>query len=261
MRRKLMDNKGVTLVEVLVTIAILGIIITPVFSMFITAAKANASSDEKMKATFVAQEVMENIKATSDITSITSPQYIGDYEITVGLKETDYKFNDSWKGSGTEIIQYDIRLVLNESNQIELYRMGDISPVFTDIDNSIDLVYEDDKISVKYGVIDTNVSVVATPDVKVELFGDNNSPATIYLNAKNNESSDTLIVYLVKSSETEADYSFHNQGGNIRVFKNVFHEEEDSQLNQARVYRVDIIVKNLKGDTIEEITGYKTFLK
>ncbi len=57
------DNRGLSLIEVLVAVMILGIIVTPFLHSFITAANANSDAKQIHKATVVAQSVMEGFKA------------------------------------------------------------------------------------------------------------------------------------------------------------------------------------------------------
>lgn len=65
MKRKGKNNSGFTLVELLVAIAILAIVVAPLLHSFVTGARLNAKSKKIMDATTVAQNVMEDIKATS----------------------------------------------------------------------------------------------------------------------------------------------------------------------------------------------------
>lgn len=60
-KRKL-NNKGFTLVEILVAATILALVLAPMASMFVTTAKVNAMAKEKQQATVVAQNVFEGIK-------------------------------------------------------------------------------------------------------------------------------------------------------------------------------------------------------
>ena len=59
--RKLNDETGVTLVELLAAIAILSIIVTAFLGFFIQAAKTNQHTNAVNEATFLAQEQMEEI--------------------------------------------------------------------------------------------------------------------------------------------------------------------------------------------------------
>lgn len=63
MNRK--QNKGFTLVEVLIAITILGIIVTPLLHAFVTSANTNAKARRIMDATTLAQNIMEDLKAGS----------------------------------------------------------------------------------------------------------------------------------------------------------------------------------------------------
>lgn len=59
------DDRGFTLVELILTIAILAIVTIPILSYFTDAAKHNGRSRQKQNATVVAQEVLENFKNSS----------------------------------------------------------------------------------------------------------------------------------------------------------------------------------------------------
>ncbi len=58
-----LNNKGLSLVEILVTIAIIGIVIVPLLSSFTLAAKLNKRADRLQNATALAQSVSEEYKA------------------------------------------------------------------------------------------------------------------------------------------------------------------------------------------------------
>lgn len=57
------NKKGMTLVEVLVALAVLGIVIGPVLSYFFMAARSNVQSMDQFNASLLAQRAMEEIKA------------------------------------------------------------------------------------------------------------------------------------------------------------------------------------------------------
>lgn len=59
------NNKGFTLVELLIAIAILGIIVGPFMKSFVTAAKTNAKAQQIQNATLLATNIMEEVKANS----------------------------------------------------------------------------------------------------------------------------------------------------------------------------------------------------
>ena len=59
------QNKGFTLVEVLIAMTILAIIVVPLLHAFVTSSRTNAKAKQLMKATTLAQNVMEELKANS----------------------------------------------------------------------------------------------------------------------------------------------------------------------------------------------------
>lgn len=63
MRRLKGDNKGFSLIEVLIAVVILAIVVTPFLRSFVTAATTNSKAKSIHKATVLAQSVMEGFKA------------------------------------------------------------------------------------------------------------------------------------------------------------------------------------------------------
>lgn len=58
------QNAGFSLLELLVALAILGVVVVPLLSAFLTSARVNASAKEKQAATTVAQNYVEGCKAS-----------------------------------------------------------------------------------------------------------------------------------------------------------------------------------------------------
>jgi len=57
----LLDNKGISLIEIIIALAIFGMIILPFFSIFVLAAKSNHSTNEITDKTYLAQDCMEDL--------------------------------------------------------------------------------------------------------------------------------------------------------------------------------------------------------
>ncbi len=62
-KRKYMDNRGFSLVELLIAIVILAVIVAPLLHAFVTSTKINAKSKKELRETAAAQDIMEGLKA------------------------------------------------------------------------------------------------------------------------------------------------------------------------------------------------------
>jgi prepilin-type N-terminal cleavage/methylation domain-containing protein len=60
-------SKGLTLIEVIISLAVIGIVITPIISMFLVSAKINSESNLQYKSIFTAQKYIEEIMALDEI--------------------------------------------------------------------------------------------------------------------------------------------------------------------------------------------------
>lgn len=58
---KLLDNKGMTLIEVIIALAIFGLLVMPFFSSFVFASKVNYATNDLSDKTYLAQDCMEDL--------------------------------------------------------------------------------------------------------------------------------------------------------------------------------------------------------
>lgn len=88
--RKLNDETGVTLVELLAAIAILSIVVTAFLAFFIQAANTNQRTNKMNEATFLAQERIEEITHEGPIeyeNEYEKPPNPEGYEITTEIEK------------------------------------------------------------------------------------------------------------------------------------------------------------------------------
>jgi len=89
---RISNNRGMTLIELIMTLAVLGILIVPVMSMFVFSAKINMAASNGYKAGMLAQSYMEEIKGMEEL---DAKKYVyntgtGKYEIYVTETESNY---------------------------------------------------------------------------------------------------------------------------------------------------------------------------
>jgi prepilin-type N-terminal cleavage/methylation domain-containing protein len=78
-------NKGLTLIEVIISLAVIGLVITPLMSMFVFAAQINSESSLELKSVLTAQKYIEEFKASEelDFCNYVFNSDMGAYEKTV----------------------------------------------------------------------------------------------------------------------------------------------------------------------------------
>ncbi len=83
--RWLTNRRGFTIVEIIMSIAVIGIIIAPLMGMFVMSSKINQESSKEFKSFLEAQKYMEEIKAMDSIDVSRYPynSITGAYEGTV----------------------------------------------------------------------------------------------------------------------------------------------------------------------------------
>lgn len=72
--KRFQSKKGVTLIELLVSIAILALIATPFLTTMISATKNNLAARDKSYASSLAQKAIDEIKSDSGLLTATDPE-------------------------------------------------------------------------------------------------------------------------------------------------------------------------------------------
>jgi len=112
-KMKKSNNRGLTLVEVIVAIAVLSVAILPLLYSFVYTTKFNVKSKEKQRATSAAQAIVEKYKAFP-ITDINSEFSSGSFDVgKQGINTTSTTFN---MVAGTTDMKYVMKGVNFESN-------------------------------------------------------------------------------------------------------------------------------------------------
>ena len=115
MRKLLKNHKGVTMIEVLVTVAILAIVVVPCLSAFVMAQRGNVKAKETFETYTAAANLMESWKSDSNdeyfeqltnengsyrvyideknITAVCDPPQVGDRHYTITLYTGDWSDN------------------------------------------------------------------------------------------------------------------------------------------------------------------------
>jgi len=90
--KSILNKNGITLVEIVMTFAVIGIVICPLMTMFVTSYKISNYTESEYKTMLLAQKYLEEIESMK---TITSNDYIfnlekGCYERNISHKGSDY---------------------------------------------------------------------------------------------------------------------------------------------------------------------------
>ncbi len=95
------NKKGYTLVELIITLAIVGIMVVPIFNAFIDANRVNLRSRRQISAAYLAQNELERIKATPNVgfnLLFTDLANDPDVDITI-IDESKSMQDDDWSAT------------------------------------------------------------------------------------------------------------------------------------------------------------------
>jgi len=130
--KSIFENKGFSLVEIVITLALLGIILVPIFSFYFFGAntyeaaqkKSNIQNDILIAAEFITKE----LRTATAISLVETPnQNKGLYNSSIGLKKgcIEYNYNNISKPlTNSNIVELNLTLKKN-SNILEFYIIGE----------------------------------------------------------------------------------------------------------------------------------------
>lgn len=122
-------NKGFTLLEIIVVIAILSIVVIAFLSLFTNGYSNVSYSNNRLKATMEAKSIMEGIRAI-------------DYE-DLNESDVDKYFTDNYEGKYEKI--NDINNISNLNNKDILYYIGDVDVSLKDKSDDVEVFNENSK--------------------------------------------------------------------------------------------------------------------
>ncbi|MFT9494808.1 type IV pilus modification PilV family protein [Anaerosolibacter sp.] len=231
------NEKGITLLEIIISMAILGIIITPLSNLFVGAVRINAMAKDQMEANQYAQEYMERLKGEDPIPM----------ERNQPILDTDY-----W--------------VITRRWEVGDYGMSE-----TNNDDAISYHAEIDftNLGVSNGeiltimVTDSQISMAdAAP---VHLFGGSNEPVNVKIKCNNdnnyiiniqNNSSRRVNLYKVYSNTSKTKVSVNVLNGVVYVYENIFDDTVEID-HKNRLYKLQVIVTK-HGRNLAELVSFHT---
>ena len=248
------NNRGFTLVEVILTIAILSLIIVPLSSMFITSAKMNSRSKIEYEAVTIAQQKMEEIKALQKYdTAYISSNIIGHHDLGNGFTfdielNEDNNYPNAQPASPVSI---NGNIVVEETGGNFLFKT-DSGALLTTIPsaNSFTMVFDDSTFTVN----SNTQNYAESSNVKVEVLLQRDLNIVI-----RNHRLDVVNFIIKKNLSDPYVCNLSVLDGEIKHKTNIL-TTPIPKLSDYILYKA-IIKVEYNGEELVEMTGYKVFDK
>lgn len=278
-----MNQKGFSLIEVVLSLAIISIIVVPFMQIFITSTSTNNLSKREIQATFLAQKYMEEAKAnikTDDLLNTDEFTYIPDGEYYL-KEESNMDFNirleyrnQLFPKSGAEIVDGDITLYEADLN---IYFQPSSSTTEMNIPGYSKNYYNENKIfefiltpkdddSIDFYIKDTSEFPDSSIVFNINDFNDPTGESiVIQSNVSENENEIHSIGFLIKNN-TDRTLHFYKtddpynklkisvETGEVVIISNLNSDPDSSTLNLEDLYEVTIIVSH-EGKVYEKIVS------
>jgi prepilin-type N-terminal cleavage/methylation domain-containing protein len=277
------SNKGFTLLELVISIAILFIIVVPLSNLVMNSFMITNKAGIKQKAAHIAQRYMEKIKA-DDVENIEdiirNDNNVETWE-KYGYSSSEDGFNIILNAKREEgylipiheddkdINNYDYKFeisknenkinIYGKSTQIDSYSIVPNSDVEVNIKNN--KKDKENKNQIGYTIDGNKKLIDKTKDndkdiyIRVDVNRDDLANS-LTINAEN-ECDGELIFYIVKSSNLKKDFPLKviNNGGIIKKYENIVDDDGDG--TKSRLYRITVKVEKDGERVVNE--SYKIF--
>lgn len=258
MLKILKSNKGLTLIELIVSIAILGIIIIPLSSYFINSIRINKIAQYRLEANHIAQQMMEEIKSQRTViqtvyegTEINE----GDYNITKIIRPlSDYQIIQNNNNNADINFSYDANIEVNE-NDLKFDTDTTSNLISNIADNTnVEIKVErgsGNSIQIRYN--NSFNKTINKSDNEINIVIKQNSNKNIIFNTY----STNIITnfYIVKSKGANGAIRINTKSGKVKFLDNIY-DKTIIKDEKTWIYKISIIVKR-KGIELVKIVGLK----
>ncbi|GAB6169134.1 hypothetical protein JCM1393_15940 [Clostridium carnis] len=280
MKHKRKAKKGMTLIEVIISVTLLSILIIPLSGLVMTTLKTNKMAEYSQKATYIGQSLLEEIKSYNEIKIKTDPktgssgfylldndfikkdnskdtfsgnfqrEYLNtDFNVYVYLeKDLNLSYESKSQGQIENELKQDYEIKLLKSNNINVNtstgNIGNDIKIEFDINSNLKIFNNNDTNPI------LNSTINGTPKNKIliSLSEDfKNIEENIALNINiDNKKEERLDIYIKKNKNTKGKVNIASVGkGNIKVYENISDTEKN---NIGDLYKIKVVIK--KGNSV-----------
>lgn len=229
--RKVKAKKGMTLIEVIISVTLLSILIVPISGFMLSSLNNNISSQKKQEASYIGQKILEELKAYDyiNLKSDNQGDYFelldGDRISKINNNSFEGKFNRDIYGlpnSTRNLNKYNVELIINEDSVFKYDNINNLD-LHNDADYRIDFINEN---RTNYIIDNNNPQKKASfsENIKLDIGIENNNEFNLSIydknssteikDLKNTKSSNKIVLYIT------SDYKSDNNVTNIEVNNN-----------------------------------------
>lgn len=237
------NNKGFTLVEVIIAIMILAVVVAPLLSLFVQSVRMNTASRRRMNATSIAEDIMEGIKLY-DVADITRQFDYPDYFKLANLP-----------GDGYTIKQ----LKKTGEGQFDEIAIGDAGSVKSDDGGkTYELIKENEAGNEYYYCVKNMIPATEAYDALIKIdakpYAEGGSAAQLY--------NDIDIIEPASVSGKENGSYLQNQNRDDDVItilqaKGLKQKKDYPAIDENNLYRRIILTINKDGEKITALLKYE----
>lgn len=269
-------KKGMTLIEAIISVALLSVLIIPISGLVMTSINTNKRAEIKQEATYIGQKLLEEMKVYDEIILGVTKEF----QLLNGQKITKVGESDNFVGKFI-VDKYDVELSLNKDNQF----VYDNNIVSNEINtNEMDVVVEFvSNNTIKYNnvnyVISDNLTIKTPNNDTDELEVINGNGTVIFKVTKASERKNKILFVINNDFKGDVNIDFHNERdeevsiyvkknsavtgnlninafrGKIRIYNNINNEDKNKIGNLCNI---NVVVKNkgnelFKGEVLQNI--------
>lgn len=261
------NKKGLTLIEIIISLAILSIIIAPILSLTLNSVKINKKSDEKMEALSLAQKKMEGIKSPKYIIDKSNYTQVGN-ELTKNYDEGNYKITETLLIPSQSQIVDEFSIISDNQTDIVVKFDGLNMGVYDnsngalikdlgEIDNSSIVEVKCNNNMLVLGLDEDykfNIATGSNFELRIKIYLSN---INLKMNIINFSDSGKLKLNFIKQDES-SQFSFNKFIGNVEYYSINPSNLPNNKGDKYRLYEVKVKVEKIgTSEILQELKGYK----
>lgn len=262
-------KKGITLIETIISLALIMILIIPISSMIVGVIKTGKNSTNKQQAVTLGQQITEEVKSlnSKEIVDRNGERYIYLTNGELKLKEEQsgyYKFiGENYNNS-----KFDLEVLFNKNmEQKSDSKINDIDMISIEDDTgllvlkhkgekkislfdklTIEVREENNKREITFysGDISSGSTFILelekSKNLTIKFMENNNSPLNIEIYNKGEES---FNIYILQNKNSTTDININTIEGNVRKYKSTYNNSNDKDVEIGDLYDIDIkVIRN-----------------